>query len=88
MDFGVGIFDEGSRSRDTIVSKNDSNGDVEPMHAFQCGPRSNLWTALGLKPALSSHESSRVNTSRMGCEIDLSQESGEAANQRDHHADE
>ena len=34
MDFGVGIFNEGSRSRDTIISKNYSNGDVEPMHAF------------------------------------------------------
>lgn len=34
MDFGVGIFNEGSRSRDTIISKNYSNGDVEPMHVF------------------------------------------------------
>jgi hypothetical protein len=34
MDFGVGIFNEGSRSRDTIISKSYSDGDMESMHAF------------------------------------------------------
>jgi hypothetical protein len=34
MDFGVGVFNEGSRSRDTIISKSYSNGDMESMHAF------------------------------------------------------
>jgi hypothetical protein len=34
MDFGVGIFNEGSRSRDTIISKSYSNGDMESMHVF------------------------------------------------------
>jgi hypothetical protein len=28
MDCGMGVFNEGTRLRDTVISKNDSNGDA------------------------------------------------------------